>query len=174
MLFFIQKRFYPSMEVFLREALTLGCCIKVSNQLSVGKPKIEWLLRKLKIGQTRIFLAFAVERRALIFSWFYLDGVISCAKEGTIFDFKCHDIVVKAIVSSQRAELPLRRFGQIDPPSIYLVGPDDVIARKGFRQGQLAGPRISLINPPVLCNQPPFGDFKWINGEEILRASRKG
>jgi len=72
-----------------------------------------------------------------------------------------------------RAELPERGCGSLDPPSVYLVGPDDITFRMGFRESatRLGGPgnRIHVLERPIRTWMKAFRGFMFIDDIEDYR-----
>ena len=126
---YVGKVFYPSHWDYIKEAQALGCCKKVPT-----------LPKEITIGESRVFLLHREypEADAVLFGYYTIDGIIKCALEqqlvdGIWEDAKANTLTIPAIRREQRRRMPQRGCGGIDPPSYYLVGPDDITAQLGYR-----------------------------------------
>lgn len=78
---------------------------------------------------------------------------------------------IYAIGALARQEIPSRGCGDLDPPSVYLVGPDDITFQKGFRKSRLGleGDRINVFEKPIWSWMKHFKGFMFVDDIEDYR-----
>ena len=155
---FVGRQFYPEFWDYLEEAVKLGCCKKVPS-----------LPKDIEVGESRVYLLHK-EEDVRIFGYYTLDGIIKCALEQQVYDETWNDaggkgLVIPAIKEEMRRRIPQRGCGGIDPPSYYLVGPDDITARLGYRHSPNGedSHRIHFISDLVRSGVKYFRGYKYIN-----------
>lgn len=146
----VGRNFYPTREDYIKEAKELGCCKKIPHIPDI-----------VDIGKSRIFLVHREDNALppVVFGWFVLDGIIACSKLQEVIEEAKRSLTgrkeyaVTAIGSRARASIPQRGCGDLDPPSYYFVGPQDITWQLGLRRGSSAPwkPRMNLVYPPVPC-----------------------
>jgi len=125
----VGAEYYPTFDNYVKEARKLGCCRKVPV-----------LPKELEVGKSRVYLFYRDPRRktAYIMAYFTVDGIIKCAVQQRLIDemrlIGSQAVLIPDIGPERRIELPRRGCGEIDPPSYYLVGPQDITLKKGWRR----------------------------------------
>lgn len=143
----VGREFYATKEDFIQEAAELGCCRKV--------PCIP---DGAKLGHSRIFLAHKDEgkgQKAVVFGFFVLDGIVACTRLQELIETEKKSLTkqktfpVTALTSTERERIPTRGCGQVDPPSYYFVGPDDVTVQLGFRKSVTESKTRLVLLPEI-------------------------
>lgn len=157
------REFYETRDDFIKEAARLGCCRKV-----LGIPD------GAELGSSRIFLAHRDEgprRRAVVFGYFVLDGIVACTRLQEMIETVKESITrqktypVTALTAQERQGIPSRGCGEIDPPSYYFVGPDDVTVQLGYRNSVTASKTRLVLLPEI--------PIKFLNRfRGLMRADR--
>ena len=159
----VGREFYPTQQDYINEAVRMGCCKKVP-----GIPE------NILLGKSRIFLAHKEEgkgQKAVVFGYFLLDGIIACTKLQQMIETVKKSLTgqktypVTALTATERASIPARGCGDIDPVSYYFVGPADVTFHRGFRKSA-AGSLVRM----VLTSPIPIDYLDGFRG--LMRASK--
>lgn len=153
-LLWVGREFYPSMDDFVDEATTLGCCRRV--------PRIPF---DLTLGETRIYLLHraGTGEHGYLFGYYILDGLIQCSLQQEVTDELRRGMPLTAIGATARSQMPERGCGGIDPPALYLVGPEDITMQKGFRPDTGRRGKIYVFDHPL-----SVGDLKHWRGYRLL------
>lgn len=166
LLLWVGRQYYPTIEDYVTEAEQLGCCRKVP-----GLPKC------LDVGHTRVSLLHreATGEPGYLFGWYLVDWVVICSLQQAVVDEvrtlpSGVEIPVTAIGAKGRQLIPPRGCGLIDPPSIYLVGPDDATRQSGLRPktGREHQGRIHLVPRASVGNLKHFRGFKEITWDALM------
>jgi len=156
-LIWVGKEFYETPEGYIKEAEELGCCRKIPHtSLSV-------IEQHLKVGETRIWLVHKDTDEPVVFAYYILDGIISCSLQQEIIDEVRSGIPVTAMNATARARIPQRGCGSLDPPSYYLVGPQDITVQLGLRKpGTDIKERIFVLPNPIKVKVKHFRGIKAV------------
>ena len=143
----VGREFYPSRKDYISEAVQMGCCKKVP-----GIPE------NILLGKSRIFLAHKEAgkgMKAVVFGYFILDGIIACTKLQEMIETVKKSLTgqktypVTALTATERASIPPRGCGDIDPVSYYFVGPADISVQRGFRKSLTGSPVKMVLTSPI-------------------------
>lgn len=162
-LIWVGREFYLSSDDYIKEALAMGCSRKVAK-----------LPKGLVLGESKVYLCHKEERTApvFLFGWYTVDGVIQCSKiqaeDDLLRDTFQHGIPIYQMGPEKRAQLQPRGCGVLDPPSLYLVGPDDMTVQLGLRPPtgrnlETGYPRIHVYDPAL-----PLKDVEHFLGFKML------
>ena len=150
----VGRQFYPTSLDYISEALRLGCCRKI--------PKMP---ANLVVGETCVYLLHreATGAPGFLFGWYVVDWVIQCSKMQAVVDEVRGGVHITAIGSSGRSLMQPRGCGELDPPSLYLVGPEDMTQQLGLRPFTGRNGKIHLIKPPLnLGGLKHFRGFRYM------------
>lgn len=171
----VGSQFYSKRQKYIDESLVLGCCRKVPRLLEgivPGESKCYLFHKEVKEPGTK--KKKPKDHQAVIFGYFVIDGYVACDRKVAIsrWETKRGDPVFAMGVEA-RAQIPSRGCGDLDPPSVYIVGPDDATAQKGFRESAtgLLGPenRIQVFDKPIRTWMKHFKGLMFIDDIEDYR-----
>lgn len=158
---FVGRQFYDTPEDYIQESERFGCCRKV--------PAIP---QDIVIGESKVVLLHRAEsgEPALMFGYYTVDGIIKCSLQQQLTDeirkIGVQEVVIPALRQEHRVMIPQRGCGGIDPPSYYLVGPDDVTVSLGFREPVLEVPpelKIHVFTSWVGADVKHFRGFIYLD-----------
>ena len=157
---FVGRQHYPYVEDYIDEAYRMGCCKKVNK-----------IPKDISIGESVVFLLYKDEVDVRIFGWFTIDGLIKCSLQQQLIDevkeFDGQELVIPALRREHRAQIPQRGCGGIDPPSYYLVSPNDITSQLGFRKspnGEDTMP-IHVVDCGIAVECDHFRGFKYTDAQ---------
>ena len=159
----VGAQFYPTYEEYIEEAERLGCCRKVNH-----------VPKDITIGESKAFLLHREypEADAYLFGWYTIDHIIKCSLEQQLYDeiwqdAKGLEITIPALKARDRERIPQRGCGGIDPPSYYLVGPDDITMQLNLRPAYLwhkDKKRLHITEPQIaIPNIKHWRGFRYLD-----------
>lgn len=150
----VGRQFYATKKDYVQEAAEMGCCRKVPcipDGINLGHSLIYLVHKEASESHDPLH-----PQKATVFGYFILDGIVACTKLQEMIEIEKKSLTgqktfpVTALTATERQEIPLRGCGEIDPPSYYFVGPDDVTAQKGFRKS-VTGSKVRLVLIPEIA-----------------------
>lgn len=141
----VGREFYRTKKDYIKEAAKMGCCKKVP-----GIPD------NVELGSSRIYLVHKEAgrgKKAIAFGYFILDGIVACTRLQEMIETAKESLSgqktfsVTALTAQERAHIPPRGCGEIDPVSYYFVGPDDVTVQRGFRKS-ITNSKVRIVLIP--------------------------
>jgi len=171
LLLWVGKQYYPTVESYIEEAKRYGCCKKVPRSL-IFDPAVA---KRLEPGKTKVYLAYQESKDLkFIFGYFLLDGIIACEKLKEIRNFYVNNHMVVGVGEVVRRQIPNRLCGEIDPPSIYLVGPDDITVQLGLRRSLTGSKeRIHIFKEVVVTSLSHCRSFKFFYFHNTKKEANK-